>query len=157
MEAFLGLIGLGIILWFVYALFDPEEAVYWHENPSRTKAFGYLLLGIFVIGSMNPDASESTTGDSTSADAQTESSADKQSGTVTYSEFQRVDSGMYYSEVKSIIGEGGTKVSSSEVDGFGEFSGVSTNMYKWQNSDGSNMIVMFQNNEVTSKSQFGLR
>jgi hypothetical protein len=79
------------------------------------------------------------------------------SNTVTYDEFQRVEDGMYYSQVEDIVGESGTKVSSSEVDGFGEFSGVSTNMYKWQNSDGSNMVVVFQNNEVMSKSQFGLR
>ncbi|WP_263834409.1 hypothetical protein [Salinibacter sp.] len=84
METVVGILGLALLFWFVYALFKLEEAVYWHENPSRTKAFGYFLLGMFVVGSMSPDASE--TGDSTSADAQTESTVDKQSNTSSETE-----------------------------------------------------------------------
>lgn len=77
------------------------------------------------------------------------------SNEVTRSEYQEVETGMSYSTVENIVGESGEKVSSSEVDGFGG-SGVSTNLYRWQNSDGTNMVVIFQNNEVISKSQFGL-
>ncbi|WP_162891572.1 hypothetical protein [Salinibacter ruber] len=78
MEALLGLIGLGVISWFVYALFNPEQAVYWHENPSRMKAFGYLLLGMFVIGSLNPNAGDSEAGDDSSTDAQSESTVSEE-------------------------------------------------------------------------------
>jgi hypothetical protein len=84
METVVGILGLALLSWFVYALFKPEEAVYWHESPSRTKAFGYLLLGMFVVGSMSPDTSE--TGGSTNADAQTESTADRQSSTSSETE-----------------------------------------------------------------------
>lgn len=74
-----GLLGSAVLCWFVYALFRPGKAVYWHENPSRTKAFGYLLLGMFVIGSMSPNSEDSETDDSSSGETRMESTANKQS------------------------------------------------------------------------------
>ncbi len=91
METLIGMSGLAALFWFGYALFKPEKAVYWHENPSRTKAFGYLLLVLFVFGSISPDSegsvSEKTeTGDKPKADAQTETTAEGESSTGTQAE-----------------------------------------------------------------------
>jgi hypothetical protein len=83
METFSGLIGLGILSWFVYALFKPARAVYWHENPSRIKAVGYLLLGMFVIGSLNPNAGSSEAGSNSKADAREESTTGEIAGLYT--------------------------------------------------------------------------
>jgi hypothetical protein len=78
METILGLIGLGILCWFGYSLFKPAEAVYWHENPSRTKAFGYFLLGFFVLGSISPNSRDTET-DESSSDTQAESTVSTES------------------------------------------------------------------------------
>ena len=59
--------------------------------------------------------------------------------------------GMTHSAVKVVLGSGGTEKSSSSVGG------ISTIALSWQNDDGSNMILMFQNGRLVSKAQAGLR
>jgi len=58
---------------------------------------------------------------------------------------------MSYSEVRRIIGAPGEEVSRSDL------AGLTTVMYSWINSNGSNMNAMFQNDELIQKAQFGLR
>ncbi|BAU14079.1 hypothetical protein LEP3755_46240 [Leptolyngbya sp. NIES-3755] len=72
--------------------------------------------------------------------------------TVTLSEYNQIQSAMSYSEVIGIIGSSGSEQSRVEVPGTPE-----TVMYAWQNSDGSNMNAMFQDDELVSKAQFGLK
>jgi hypothetical protein len=72
--------------------------------------------------------------------------------TVTLSEFNQIQSEMSYSEVVGIIGASGAEQSRVEVPGAPE-----TVMYAWQNSDGSNMNAMFQDDKLVTKAQFGLK
>jgi len=76
---------------------------------------------------------------------------------VTYEDYNKVKEGMTYEEVVEVVGEEGDQMSSINIEGAGQFEGASSKAYKWQNSDGSNMIVMFSNGEVMSKSQTMLK
>lgn len=66
------------------------------------------------------------------------------------SQFNRVQNGMTLDQVVDIMGDGGTKSVDQEVAGY------TGQIYTWQNPDGSNMIVQFQNGEVVTKAQAGL-
>lgn len=65
--------------------------------------------------------------------------------------FERVADGMPYARVVQIFGDSGHLESSSEV------MGSKSEMYSWQNPDGSSAIVMFQDGRVQSMAQTGLR
>lgn len=73
---------------------------------------------------------------------------------ITISEFNKIEIGMTYDEVVSIIGEEGECFSSLDL-GLG--SDYKTELFTWNGPDGiSTASVMFQDNKVISKSQFGL-
>ena len=69
----------------------------------------------------------------------------------TSAQYQRLQTGMSYSRVMEIMGQPGEEVSTNDI------AGVETTAYQWRNPSGSNMIVIFQNGELVSKSQAGLR
>ncbi|MBI5805814.1 SUMF1/EgtB/PvdO family nonheme iron enzyme [candidate division TA06 bacterium] len=76
---------------------------------------------------------------------------------VTKAKFTKIQEGMSYAQVVKIIGAEGEVMSSSKVEGIpGVMASITTKMYMWQNTDGSNMNAMFQNNKLMSKAQFGL-
>jgi len=79
--------------------------------------------------------------------------APEQSGGVTMANFSKLRSGMSYSQVVSILGSQGTEMSSSDIAGY------STVMYSWDGEGGfgANMNATFQNGELVSKAQFGLK
>ena len=80
------------------------------------------------------------------------------SDVVSKEEFDRVSDGMSYSQVSSIIGDSGTESSSGTMEGVpGVMPTITTKMYTWQNSDGSNMNAMFQNDRLITKAQAGLK
>jgi hypothetical protein len=84
-------------------------------------------------------------------------SVDNMEDVVTYSEYQRIQDGMTYQQVVSIIGQAGEEISRNNIDGIpGVMESVETVMYSWENWDGTNMNVIFQNNELFQKAQFGL-
>lgn len=70
---------------------------------------------------------------------------------VTQAQYDQIVNGMTYEQVRSIIGTGGEELSRSDM------AGISTVMYSWTNSNGSNMNAMFQNGRLINKAQFGLR
>jgi hypothetical protein len=70
---------------------------------------------------------------------------------VTHAQYDQISEGMTYEQVRSIIGTAGNELSRSNI------AGVTTVMYAWTNSNGSNMNAMFQNNRLINKAQFGLR
>ena len=72
--------------------------------------------------------------------------------TVTLDEYNRIQNGMTYGEANGIVGEKGKEMSRTEIPG-----APLTVMYGWQNSDGSNMNAMFQNDKLVTKAQFGLK
>ncbi len=59
-------------------------------------------------------------------------------GVVSMDEYEKISTGMSYSEVIDIISSG-KEISRSDMAGY------TTVMYMWQNDDGSNMNAMFQN------------
>ncbi|MEF3169134.1 MAG: hypothetical protein K6360_07370 [Deltaproteobacteria bacterium] len=80
------------------------------------------------------------------------------SDVVSKAEYDQISEGMYYSQVVSIVGQGGTELSSGTMEGVpGVMPSITTKMYMWQNSDGSNMTAMFQNYKLINKAQFGLK
>ncbi len=70
---------------------------------------------------------------------------------VTLDAYTRLRTGMTYTQCCAIIGFWGTEISRSDIAGY------VTVMYAWQNPDGSNMNAMFQNGQLVSKAQLGLR
>jgi hypothetical protein len=71
--------------------------------------------------------------------------------TVTMAKFNQIQTGMSYQQVVKLIGEQGEEISRSDL------AGLTTIMYMWKNSDGSNMNTMFQNDQLIAKAQFGLK
>jgi hypothetical protein len=66
--------------------------------------------------------------------------------------------GMSYQEVVEIVGKQGYEMSSSEMPGVpGVMPYTRTVMIGWEFGAGANMNAMFQNGELISKAQFGLR
>jgi len=70
---------------------------------------------------------------------------------ITLSAYMQIQSGMTYEQVQEIIGTDGVEISRSNIAGY------STVMYSWKNWNGSNMNAMFQNDQLVTKAQFGLR
>lgn len=68
-------------------------------------------------------------------------------------EFDQIASGMSYETVVSIVGGPGELISESSLAGY------VTKMYMWDGAGslGANANVMFQNNTMISKAQFGLQ
>lgn|SRR5665213_2309809 len=69
---------------------------------------------------------------------------------VTKAEYDRITTGMSYNEVLLIIGTAGDEISRTAVMGYTCVS------YCWKNSDGSNMIAMFQDGILNTKAQSSL-
>lgn len=69
---------------------------------------------------------------------------------VTKAKYDQLSEGMTYSEAARIIGTPGDELSRSDL------AGISTVMYSWANSNGSNMNAMFQNGKLVTKAQLGL-
>lgn len=67
-----------------------------------------------------------------------------------YQQFQSLKDGMRYKKVIEILGEG-TEVSRSNIGD------TETVGYVWKNSNGSNIRVIFQDNDLVVKSQSGLQ
>jgi curli biogenesis system outer membrane secretion channel CsgG len=70
---------------------------------------------------------------------------------LTLSMYNQVADGISYAEAVKIIGKEGTEQSRNTLAGY------VTVMYMWQNSDGSNMNAMFQNDKLIQRAQFGLK
>lgn len=108
-------------------------------------AVGALVLIIFVVGLIAgpPRTQSSTTGETGAV----RSSVFK----ITASQYGQLQTGMSYDEAVRIIGDPGEEITSSDLGG------IRTVGYSWKNFDGSNAMVIFQNDRLTTKSQFGLR
>ena len=71
--------------------------------------------------------------------------------------YQKVEVGMTYQQVSEIMGDKGIEEARSEMP---KIPGISSKIvftsYRWQNPDGSNMGIQFENDKVTMKAQAGL-
>lgn len=65
--------------------------------------------------------------------------------------FNKMETGMKYTDVVKILGSEGEVISESEM------SGVKTVMYIWSGASGSFVKVIFQNGKLIDKVQTGLR
>ncbi len=74
----------------------------------------------------------------------------KQPDLITLNEFNQIQTGMTVKQVEEIIGTTGKLISSNQAG-----SSVSK-LYSWQNQQGSNAIIDFRNDKVSSKAQSGL-
>jgi hypothetical protein len=73
---------------------------------------------------------------------------------ITLDEYNRIQSGMSYKDVVSIIGEYGTELGTADL-GLG--SELVTTIYVWYGSNGiANASITFQGDKVTIKTQLGL-
>jgi hypothetical protein len=100
------------------------------------------LLGILLVVDSKPFGSTSLTARPPSIFAP--------SPDVTMASYQRIQEGMTYEQVRSIIGKAGEELSRSEIAEY------TTVMYMWKNTNGSNMNAMFHNDRLVQKAQFGL-
>jgi len=84
--------------------------------------------------------------------------AKKSTGGITLEKYQQIENGMSYSQVVAILGRDGVEHANSHMDGVsGVMPSVDTIIYMWQNGDGSNMSVTFQNDKVVMKAQAFLK
>ncbi len=70
---------------------------------------------------------------------------------ITKAKFLELETGMSYAQAVLVIGKEGELLSENNIAGF------HTAMHSWANWDGSNMNIMFQNNRLIQKAQFGLK
>lgn len=72
--------------------------------------------------------------------------------TISFDEFQAIQTGMTYDEVVNIVGGEGELLSESSIAGY------DTKMYQWDGDESfSSANVTIQNNAVVSKAQLGLK
>ena len=69
---------------------------------------------------------------------------------VTAEKYAALEPGMRYYHVVQKMGSPGREMGRNKIGD------IETIAYAWVNPDGSNVYVIIQNNELTSKSQFGL-
>jgi hypothetical protein len=127
-----------------------------------------LLLGAIVAGSLvlgwlstsHDNESAQHTFDRIRAELEKSSpssnyASDKR---VTMSQYNRLENGMSYLKAWDVLGSPGSETAHTHTDGIADVMGpIETVSYSWINSDGSNVSVMFQNDKLISKAQFGLR
>lgn len=73
---------------------------------------------------------------------------------ITLAEYSAIQAGMSYQQVQQIVGSPGTILSES---GVGQYYTFMVMWYGDPDDVGSNANVMFQNNKVIGKAQYGLR
>lgn len=117
-----------------------------------------VLLVICILGSLaslgNSTANEDTSDKpSTSDSANDVTENPNNSKYITLEEFNKIETGMSYDEVKEIIGSDGELLSTSS------FNNYSISIYIWygKGSIGANANVTFTNGKVSGKAQAGLR
>lgn len=76
----------------------------------------------------------------------------------TLNQYNKLTTGMSHSECMRILGDQGVQSGESVTPGIpGVMPQIKIESYTWQNKDGSNLIIMFQNDKMTSKAQAGLK
>lgn len=76
----------------------------------------------------------------------------------TLNQFNKLQPGMSYAQTTEILKDKGQLTSETKtpaVPGF--MDEIHVKAYSWQNPDGSNIIIMFQNDKLDTKAQVGLK
>ena len=102
------------------------------------------------------DNNNNGTNASANADSNTNTAA--AAGTISKSQYDQINNGMTYDQVKQIIGSDGSKLSESTYkDAQGNTINVQIYYWKGNGSSDSNANITFQGNTVASKSSYGLK
>jgi hypothetical protein len=142
-------LGIGILLVPYFAAWFLLQKGY--SNTARAVGFGWMLLIIILASGKsfappNNNVVASKTNNSSDASAEPEHHP-----TVTASEFNLMTPGVTtYSLISQYLGPG-------ELQSSSNIGGVTTESYVWSNPDGSNMSLMFQNDRLVMKAQYGLQ
>lgn len=102
-----------------------------------------VFIGVIIVMNENKTDNQMSTG----------AEAIQKQERLNLEKFNKIETGMTYEQVVTIIGEEGTVLSESEI------SNIKTIIYSWygKGSIGANANVTFQNGKVISKAQFGLK
>ena len=151
-------LGIGILLLpVVFAWFTLRRG---YSGLARAVSFVWLVLSFMIgVATTSPhvvapptapvtDASLPSQGDGAASAA---AAADASTPKLDLAAYNRIKTGMSYKTVRAIVGVDGEEQSSSDL------AGIRTAAYTWRNSDGSNMMLMFQNGRLAQKAQFGLK
>lgn len=76
---------------------------------------------------------------------------------ITLAEFNQISTGMSYMDVARVVGGQGIMQSENTIGAPGDQFYVHTVAYSFMNPGGSNAMIMFQNDKMNMKSQFGLQ
>lgn len=104
------------------------------------------LIGSCASGAGSKSDSSSNSGGTASQSAQQEQDSTK----IDADKFAKIENGMSYDQVVSIIGSEGTEQSTNEIGN------VKTTMYEWESDGWGVATITFQNGKVTNKSQIGV-
>ena len=145
--AIIGLVFFGFGGYWLYSLLRSK----FDKNDSAAlkpwMSFVISLVAFAVSGTMAnkivPDASNAE------LSKQILAKVDSLQSKITMDKFKQLQTGMSYQQVVSILGKEGVELSSNDLGGY------KTIMYQWSESF-ANMTVMFQNDRLVQKSQFGL-
>lgn len=110
-----------------------------------------IIVLVALIGSCASGAgNKSDNSNSSSSTASQSTQQDKDSTKIDADKFAKIENGMTYDEVVSIIGSEGSEQSTNEIGG------VKTTMYEWESDGWGVATITFQNGKVTNKTQFGV-
>lgn len=110
-----------------------------------------IIVLVALIGSCASGAgNKSDNSNSSSSTASQSTQQDKDSTKIDADKFAKIENGMTYDEVVSIIGSEGSEQSTNEIGS------VKTTMYEWESDGWGVATITFQNGKVTNKTQFGV-
>jgi hypothetical protein len=137
----------------------PKPYVPWSDKTRREKApiVAILAVGMFMAGVASCfilyvfTHRESLLEDRPGV-AETPSAAEpsEPAYVVTKAQFDQLRDGMTYDQVKQLLGDPGEQIAHQNL------MGLTDDMYRWTNWNGSLMMLMFQNGRMISKNQFNL-
>lgn len=110
-----------------------------------------IIVLVALIGSCASGAgNKSDNSNSSSSTASQSTQQDKDSTKIDADKFAKIENGMTYDEVVSIIDSEGSEQSTNEIGG------IKTTMYEWESDGWGVATITFQNGKVTNKTQFGV-
>lgn len=110
-----------------------------------------IIVLVALIGSCASGAgNKSDNSNSSSSTASQGAQQDKDRTKIDADKFAKIENGMTYDEVVSIIGSEGSEQSTNEIGG------IKTTMYEWESDGWGVATITFQNGKVTNKTQFGV-
>ena len=147
-----------------YFLYFRDHGLPFTKSASTTSSSSKSSNKSSTSGSSSSSSSDSQStttnnnnGTNASADANTNTNT-AAAGTISKAQYDQINNGMTYDQVKQIIGSDGSKLSESTYkDAQGNTINVQIYYWKGNGSSDSNANITFQGNTVASKSSYGLK